>query len=195
MSRKRLDLIVSTGGLATAVLFAVLGVVFRANGTFARDYVADQLGAQRIEFPVADALTDDERAVPCLVGYAGTTVDDGAKAECYANSYIGIHLAGIGGGETYASLGAVQRGLRAEVQAAEAANDAGLPALRMRLDEVTADRETMFKGETLRGLLLTTYGFSIFGDKAMQAALVCLLVAAVMLVAATAGFVHARRAQ
>jgi hypothetical protein len=45
MSRKRLDLIVSTGGLATAVLFAVLGVVFRANGTFARDYVADQLGA------------------------------------------------------------------------------------------------------------------------------------------------------
>ena len=81
MSRRRLDLIISTGGLATAVLFAVLGVVFRANGAFAGDYVADQLGAQRIEFPAAEALSEEEVAVSCLQEYAGTTVDSGAKAE------------------------------------------------------------------------------------------------------------------
>ena len=89
----------------------------------------------------------------------------------------------------------MQRELRAKVEAATAAGAADLEALTAELDGVTATRETVFKGETLRGLLLTTYGFSIFGDKAMQAAFVCFLVAAVMLAAATAGFVHARRAQ
>jgi hypothetical protein len=49
----------------------------------------------------------------------------------------------------------------------------------------------MFKGETLRGLLLTTYGFSIFGDRADVAALVCFLAAALLLLLSAGGFAHA----
>ena len=193
MSRKRLDLIVSAGGLATAILFLILGFVFRANGTFARNYVKDQLSAQQIMFSPAETLSEEEAAVGCLVDNAGTVVDSGDKAECYANEYIGSHLAGIGGGETYASLGIPQRELREKVATAEAADSADLESLKNELATVNATRDTMFKGETLRGLLLTTYGFSIFGEKAMQAAFVGFLVAAVMFVAAIAGFIHARK--
>ncbi len=50
---------------------------------------------------------------------------------------------------------------------------------------------TLQTGETLRGLLLTSYGFSIFGERAQQAAWVCYLVALVLLLASIAGFVHA----
>ena len=113
-----------------------------------------------------------------LIEFAGTVVDSGEKAECYANEYIGAHLAGIGKGETYASLGTPQRELRDKVAAAEAAGAADLETLKADLAAVNATRESMFKGETLRGLLLTTYGF---------------LVAAVMFVAAIAGFIHAAR--
>jgi hypothetical protein len=63
--------------------------------------------------------------------------------------------------------------------------------LQKQLNDVTAQRETVFKGETLRGLLLTTYGFSEFGTKAGQAATVAYLAAALMFLLALAGLVHA----
>jgi len=56
---------------------------------------------------------------------------------------------------------------------------------------VSGLRETAFKGETLRGLLLTSYGFSVFGEKGGQAETVCFLVALVLLLASLAGFIHA----
>ena len=49
----------------------------------------------------------------------------------------------------------------------------------------------MFKGETLRGLLLTSYGFSEFGAKAGQAATVAYLGGAVLFLLAIAGLIHA----
>ena len=57
-------------------------------------------------------------------------------------------------------------------------NDPNLADLQKQLTDVTAQRETVFKGETLRGLLLTSYGFSEFGDKAGQAAIVAYLAGA-----------------
>ena len=45
--------------------------------------------------------------------------------------------------------------------------------------------------QILRGLLLTSYGFSIFGDRAQTAAYVCYALAFVLFLAAVAGYVHA----
>ena len=80
--------------------------------------------------------------------------------------------------------------IRAELQAA---TDAGDPTeeIQGRLDAVNGLRETMFKGDTLRGLLLTTYGFSIFGERAALAATIVYIFAAVMVLLAIAGLVHA----
>ncbi len=56
-----------------------------------------------------------------------------------------------------------------------------------------AQRETLFKGETLRGLLLTSFGFSVFGDKGGQVATVAYMAAALMILLSIAGFAHAMR--
>jgi hypothetical protein len=191
MKRRTLDMIFSAGGVAVAILLVALGFVFKTNADFADGYVHDQLADQLINFTPADNLSDEEKAVPCLVEYAGTALDSGKKAECYANDYIGLHLKGIGGGETYASIGAIQAKAKAEWTAAADSGAANAGDLKGTYDKVTGQRETMFKGETLRGLLLTSYGFSIFGEKAALAGMLSFLGALVMLLASIAGFVHA----
>jgi hypothetical protein len=93
-------------------------------------------------------------------------------------------------GETYASIGAVQRGLRADLQAATEAGDP-TEAIQADLDAVNGLRDSMFRGETLRGLLLTTYGFSIFGERAELAATIVYVFAGLMALLSIAGLVHA----
>jgi hypothetical protein len=191
MKRRTLDLIFSAGGIAVAILLVVLGFVFKDNADFAERYVKDQLSEQKISFTAAEFLSDEERASSCLVENAGSPLDSGKKAECYANDYIALHLQGIGGGETYATLGAIQTKAKGALADATAAKASNIGALQADLDKVTGQRESMFKGETLRGLLLTSYGFSIFGEKAALAGILSFLGAIVMFVAGMAGFVHA----
>jgi hypothetical protein len=63
--------------------------------------------------------------------------------------------------------------------------------LAKQLADVTAQRDTVFKGETLRGLLLTSYSFSEFGTKAAQAATVAYFAAGLMLLLSIFGIRHA----
>ena len=190
MKRRTIDLIVSGGAVVLAGLLLVAGLVLTSNANFANDYVKAQLAQQNITFKTADTLTAEERQSPCLVKYAGQQLTTGKQAECYANEFIGLHLKSTAGGRTYAELGGVQTDLRAKVAAAQQSNDPALADLQKQLAEVNQQRETVFKGETLRGLLLTSYGFSEFGVKAAQAALVAYLAAALMLLVGIAGLVH-----
>jgi hypothetical protein len=191
MKRRTLDILFSIGGVAIAALLLVAGIVLSANASFATTYVADQLAQQNITFKTADTLTDEEKQVPCLVQYAGQQMTTGKQAECYANNFIGLHLKSTAGGKTYADLGTPQAELRTKIADAQKNNPAAVADLQKQLTDVTAQRETVFKGETLRGLLLTTYGFSEFGTKAGQAATVAYLAAALMFLLALAGLVHA----
>jgi hypothetical protein len=197
MKRRTLDLVFVVGGALLAVLLGVLGLVMKGNADFAKDYVKDQLLEQKITFTPAENLSEGERASECLNDYGGSALDSGKKAECYANDYIGFHLrnsateAGYDGA-TYATLGGIIRGLNAELTEA---TENGQPTeeIQTRLDEANALRETMFKGETLRGLLLTSYGFSVFGDKGSQVMTVAFVIALVLLLASVAGVIHYAR--
>lgn len=191
MKRRTLDMIFSAGGIAVAILLVLLGFVFKTNADFADSYVHDQLAEQKISFTAAEFLSDEEKTSTCLIENAGTPLDSGKKAECYANDYIGMHLKGIGGGETYATIGAIQTKAKTALADATAANASNVADLKADLDKITGQRESMFKGETLRGLLLTSYGFSIFGEKAALAGMLSFLGALVMLLASIAGFIHA----
>lgn len=184
-------MVFSAGGVAVAILLVLLGFVFKTNADFADSYVHDQLAQQKISFTAAEFLSDEEKTSSCLIENAGTPLDSGKKAECYANDYIGMHLKGIGGGETYATIGAIQTKAKTALADATAANASNVDELKADLDKITGQRETMFKGETLRGLLLTSYGFSIFGEKAALAGMLSFLGAIVMLLASVAGFIHA----
>lgn len=193
MKRKTLDILFSIGGVAIAGLLTIAGLVLASNASFANDYVATQLSQQHITFKTADTLTDEEKAQACLVTYAGQQLTTGKQAECYANNFIGLHLQSIAGGKTYADLGEPQAQLRTQITQAQKDNAANLADLQKQLADVTAQRETVFKGETLRGLLLTSYGFSEFGAKAGQASTVAYLAAGLMFLLALAGFAHAMK--
>ena len=194
MKRRTLDILFSIGGLAIAALLVVAGIVLSANASFANNYVHDQLAAQNITFKTADSLTDEEKAQACLVSYAGQQLTSGKQAECYANNFIGLHLKSTAGGKTYAELGGPQSALRgqlAEAQKAIPVDQAKVDDLTTQLNTVTQQRETVFKGETLRGLLLTSYGFSEFGTKAAQAAMVAYFAGGLMFLLAIFGLIHA----
>jgi hypothetical protein len=106
--------------------------------------------------------------------YAGQQLTTGAQAKTYADHFIAVHLKEIGGGQTYSQLSA---------QALANPKDAQLAQ--------TVD--TMFRGETLRGLLLNAYAFDTVGNVAAIGAWVCFIGAGVMLVLAGLGLAHARR--
>lgn len=192
MRRRTLDVLFSAGGMALAVLLVVLGMVMTSNARFAKAYVHDQLAQQNITFPAAGALTDEEKASPCLVANAGRPLTTGKQAECYANDFIGLHVKKLAAGRTYADLGAPQAALRGQVAAAQAAGDPAVADLQQQLTTVTAQRESLFKGETLRGLLLTSFGFSVFGVKGGQVASVAYAVALLLVMLSIAGLTHAR---
>ncbi len=191
MKRRTLDLLFSIGGVVLAGLLLVAGMVLTSNAHFADNYVKTQLSQQNITFKTADTLTAEEKKSACLVQYAGQKLTTGKQAECYANEFIGLHLKSIAGGKTYADLGTPQSQLTAQVAAAQKSGDPALASLQKQLADITAQRDTVFKGETLRGLLLTSYGFSEFGVKAGQAAIVAFFAAALMALLGIAGFVHA----
>jgi hypothetical protein len=200
MKRRHLDIVLATGGVLFTLLVLGLGLVLKNQADFARGYVRDQLGEQRITFTAADKLTDEEKnwkpGSACLVENGGKLLQSGSQAECYANYYIAVHLeesakkAGFAG-ETYASISTPQAALRTQIAEANAANDPKAADLEKQLAAATSLRETQFKGETLRGLLLTSYGFSIFGERAALGGTIALGLAAVLALVSAAGFVHA----
>jgi hypothetical protein len=193
MKRRTLDFLFSAGGIALAGLLLVLGLVMTSNANFSKNYVKDQLSQQHIAFKTADTLTPEEKQSACLVAFAGQNLTTGKQAECYANDFIGLHVKATAGGQTYADLGVPQTALKAKVTAAQAANDPALADLQKQLATVTGQRETLFKGETLRGLLLTSYGFSVFGVKGGEVATVAYIVAGLLALLSIAGFAHAMK--
>ena len=192
MRRRTLDILFSAGGIALAALLLVLGVVMTSNANFSKNYVRDQLAQQNISFKAVDELTDEEKAKPCVVANAGKALTTGKQAECYANDFIGVHLEGTADGMTYAEIGVPQGEARTKLAAAQASGDTAAAAeLQKQVTDLTTKRETLFKGETLRGLLLTSFGFSVLGEKAAQAATVAYLGAALLTLLALFGFIHA----
>jgi hypothetical protein len=142
--------------------------------SFVGNQVHDQLAAQQIYFPPAG---DPGIAAPefkAVQQYAGQQLTTGAQAEVYADHFIANHLASIGGGKTYAQLSA---------KSMAQPNNA----------ELAGTVAAMFKGETLRGLLLNAYAFGTMGVIAGIAALVSFAGALLLLLLSGLGMWHARR--
>ena len=201
MKRRTLDIILAGGGLMVAVLLLALGLAVYGQYTFAQSYVKEELSAQKIVFTPADKLSAEEKSwkagSTCLVTNGGQLMETGPQAECYAKYYIALHMesaataAGFPGA-TYATLGATGTDLRAQVTAAKAKGDtAAATDIQKKVDTAASLRTTMQTGETLRGLLLTVYGFSSIGALAALAGTILYGLAAVMLLLSVAGFVHA----
>jgi hypothetical protein len=163
-----------------SVLFAVLtvgGGLLLWGSNFANNMVHDQLASQHIVFPPKGSPALSPSEFPGLQQYAGQTVDSGPKAKAYANQFINTHLQGIGGGKTYSELSA--------------------KSLQNPKDTKLAQTvQTMFRGETLRGLLLYAWGWSVVGMIAYWVGIASLIGAFVLLLGLAMGYmVHRRHMQ
>jgi hypothetical protein len=176
MQRKVFDRMLTTIGVVLAGLLLVAGGLATWAHEFIDNQVHTQLSEQQIVIPAAgSAALADPAIKPYLTQYGGQLMTNGAQAEAYADHFIAVHLKAIGGGKTYAQLSTQAQ--------AEPTNT----ALATQVD-------TMFKGETLRGMLLDAYAFWKMGQIALWAAVVSFLGAAAMLLLSALGLRHSRRA-
>jgi hypothetical protein len=151
------------------------GVLLMWGYNFANTNVHNQLAAQQIYFPAAgsQALASPQIG-PYLNQYAGQQLTTGAQAEAYADHFIAVHLSEVAGGKTYAQVSALAQ--------ADPTNTA-----------LQAQVNTLFKGETLRGMLLNAYAFWQLGQIALYSAIVVFAGAFLMLILTVLGFLHLRR--
>lgn len=174
MRRRTFDAIVSATGVALAVLLLVAGGLLTWANSFVSEQVRDQLSAQKIYFPEGGAENFDPAVYPDLQQWAGQQVLTGEQAKGYANGYIGRHLEQMTGGKSYSEVSAEARANPQNAELAEL-------------------RQTVFMGETLRGLLLNAYAFDTMGRIAAIAAIAAYAGAAVLLLLAVLGLWHLRR--
>jgi hypothetical protein len=174
MRRRTFDILLAAAGLFLAVTLVAAGGLLTWAHTFIGNEVHTQLAAQQIYFPAANSQAVAAPEFAAMRPYGGQQLTTGAQAEVYADHFIANHLKAIGGGKTYAQLSA---------EAIAQPNNAAL----------AAQVNTVFKGETLRGLLLNAYAFGTMGTIAGIAAIAAFIAAAVMLILGGLGLVHARR--
>ena len=178
MRRRTFDALATTAGLVIAVILLVAGGLLLWGHNFVTDQVHSQLAAQKIYFPPAGSAPI--KALPstdakAMTAYAGQLMTTGAQAQTYADHFIAVHLREIGAGKTYAQL--------ATASLAQPKNAT-----------LAAQVQTVFRGETLRGLLLNAYGFWQMGQIMLIGAIVSFVGAALLLILAALGFAHLRRA-
>lgn len=175
MKRSIVDRLISTMGAVIAVgLLAASGALFYAH-QFIHSQVYRQLSAEAITFPASNSA--GLNAIPAadktiISKYAGQQLTTGAQAEAFADHYIAVHLKEISGGKTYAQL-----------STASLANPSD--------QKLAAETQTVFRGETLRGLLLNAYAFDTMATVASYAAYGALVAGVVLLILAVLGFWHA----
>ena len=177
MRRKTFDALVSAGGLVLVAVLLVAGVLLLWGHSYANDQVASQLSAQKIVFPTTSnpefkALPASDQAA--MGAYAGQTMTTGAQAKAYADHFIAVHLQIMGKGQTYSQLSGESLAQPKNVALA------GLV-------------QTVFRGTTLRSMLLEAYGFWQMGQIALLAAIASFAGAGLLLILSIAGLVHERR--
>jgi hypothetical protein len=145
------------------------------EGNFATSMIQDQLTAQQISFPTADQIKTGGSLDPAVFAQeirdqAGNQVTDGNQARIYANDFLAVHLNGVAGGATYATIGSKISAANAALAAASK-TDPNYAKLQANVATLNGQRDTLFKGETLRSMLLNAYGWWTIGTYTTYAAI------------------------
>jgi hypothetical protein len=182
--RSALDKLVSWTGLALAAVLLIAGGLLTWASSFIGDQVHDQLVMQDITMPEGDALAGLPKAdANALEKYAGSPLDTGPEAKAFSDHYILVHMNAASGGRTYEDVSGEYIRLTDEQKASEEGQALG------------GLRQTLFMGNTLRGLLLYGYAFATIGTIAGIAAYVSFGGAVLLLVLVALGLRHARRVE
>ena len=177
----------SSSRLTTIVGFALAGVLFIAGGlliwcsTYVHNSVQNQLAAQKIFFPPKSAFAHPKAGtqitpsmIPSVSQYAGQQLLTGQQAESYADHFIAAHIQNMTGGKTYSQLSSES------LAQPDNTKLAGLVA-------------TVFKGQTLRAILLNAYGWWKVSQITYIASLISFGLGGLALIGSVFGLVIGRR--
>jgi len=144
---RRSSSLTAIAGFTLAVILFAAGGLLLWGSTYVHNEVHNQLAAQKIFFPPKAAFAHAKAGteitpsmIPSVSQYAGQQMVTGQQAESYADNFIAVHIANMAGGQTYAQL---------STESLAQPNNAKLAGLVA----------TVFKGETLRSMLLNAYGW------------------------------------
>ena len=186
MKRITFDKIVTFVGLGLAVFLLIAAGLLNWGATFASGTVASQLEAQQITMPAENGDPNaDEATVAFFKENADQIMSTGKQAQMYADHYIAFHMSSM---PPYAAASSASRA----AAGALAADPTNLE-LQAAAAKASSTVETVFKGETLRGMLLNAYAFGTLGDIAAIAAKVTLGGALFMFLFVILGIWHIRR--
>ena len=145
--RRNSSHLIAFAGFAAAAILLVAGGLLLWGSTYVHNTVQSQLAEQQIYFPPQAAFAHAKAGteitpsmIPSISQYAGQQLLTGQQAEAYADHFIAVHIAEIGGGKTYSQLSAESLAQPKNVALA-------------------GQVATVFKGETLRSMLLNAYGW------------------------------------
>jgi hypothetical protein len=189
MKRTTFDKLASIIGGLLAIFLIAAGALLTWGGTFANNQVKDQLASQKITMPAATHNPKESADVTAFfTTHGGKMMSTGKEAQMYADHYIAFHLVGIGGGKVYSELSGEEMGVKAQLAA-----DPKNVSLAAQVAALDGQVNTVFKGESLRGMLLNAYAFWQLGQIAMIASWVSYLGGLIFLILALLGFAHSRR--
>jgi len=147
MRRITFDKLLGWIGTSLGVALLAAAGLLLWGSAYVHNTVQGQLAAQQITFPPASAFAHPKAGteitpsmIPSVSQYAGQQLLTGQQAEAYADGFIAVHIANMTGGQTYSQLSA---------KALAAPSDTKL----------AGTVATVFKGETLRSMLLNAYGW------------------------------------
>ena len=181
MSRKVFDTLASTAGVVVVVALVIAGGLLTWGHSFVNSNVHSQLAQQQIYFPPKAAFEHPKAGteitpsmIPSVSKYAGQQLLTGEQAKTWADDFMSVHLSEMPYGGVYAKVSAASLKDPTNTQ----------------LQTVT---QTVFRGTTLRGMLLEAYAFSEIGTIMLWGAIASFVAAACMSVLVGLGFWHARR--
>ena len=147
MRRNSSRTLIGATSAALAAMLLIAGGLLLWGSAYVHNTVQSQLAAQQITFPPASAFAHPKAGteitpsmIPSVSQYAGQQLLTGQQAEAYADHFIAVHITDMAGGKTYSQLSAASMAQPNNTQLS------GLVA-------------TVFKGETLRSMLLNAYGW------------------------------------
>jgi len=168
-------------GAACAAVLLIAGGLLLWGSAYVHNTVQGQLAAQQITFPPASAFAHAKAGteitpsmIPSVSQYAGQQLLTGQQAEAYADHFIAVHISEMGGGKTYSQLSALSM--------AQPKNTA-----------LATTVATVFKGETLRSMLLNAYGWWKVSQITYIIALVSFGLGALAAIGSAFAFVTGRR--
>ena len=144
--RRNSHLAVIAGFALSAILFVAGGLLLWGS-TYTHNTVHNQLAAQQIFFPPKAAFAHAKAGteitpsmIPSVSQYAGQQLVTGQQAESYADNFIAVHITNMTGGKTYAQLST-------------------LAMAQPNNTKLAGEVAAVFKGETLRSMLLNAFGW------------------------------------